>query len=72
MSDNSNKTITISVEEYDNSIKTITIPLEEYQHLIDRVSFLDCLESAGVNNWSGYGEAQEMYNEDSEEETGGY
>lgn len=52
--------------------KTITISVEEYQHLKDRDFFLDCLESAGVDNWSGYGEAQEMYNEDSEEDTDGY
>lgn len=55
-----------------NTTKTITISVEEYQYLKDRVFFLDCLESAGVDNWSGYGEAQEMYNEDSEEGTDGY
>ncbi|QPX71678.1 hypothetical protein [Bacillus phage SP8] len=55
-----------------NTTKTITISVEEYQYLKDRVFFLDCLESAGVDNWSGYGEAQEMYNEDSEEDTDGY
>ncbi|QMV48642.1 hypothetical protein [Bacillus phage SPO1L3] len=72
MSDNTDKSMTISVKSHDGVTETITIPVEEYQHLIDRVSFLDCLESAGVDNWNGYGEAQEMYNGDSEEGTDGH
>lgn len=48
----------------DNMTKTITISTEEYQHLKDRDFFLECLEPAGVDNWQGYGEAQEMYDEE--------
>lgn len=39
---------------------------EHYDYLIDRDHFLQALESAGVDNWSGYGEAYEIYEEESE------
>lgn len=44
--------------------ETITIPLKEYNDLIDSQAWLDALESAGVDNWSGYDYAVELYKED--------
>lgn len=41
--------------------ETITIELEHYEYLVDRLNFLNALESAGVDNWSGYGDAYEIY-----------
>lgn len=32
--------------------------------LADDSDFLDCLKAAGVDNWDGYGLAQEMYNDE--------
>lgn len=46
------------------SEKTITISVAEYDELLDRDYFLSCLEAAGVDNWQGYDHAQEMYEED--------
>ena len=40
-----------------NNLK-ITISLKEYSTLIKRNEWLSCLEMAGVDNWSGIGEAQ--------------
>ena len=36
----------------------------EYEYLLEQVEFLNCLEAAGVDNWSGYGDAQQMMEED--------
>lgn len=52
--------------------ETITISKEEYARLLEESHFLRCLEGAGVDNWSGYDFAQEMYDnekdlEDAEE-----
>ena len=44
----------------------ITITKEEYERLLDRDDFLECLLACGVDNWEGYGEAQEMYDEEGE------
>lgn len=43
--------------------ETVEIPLAEYQHLQERVRLLDALEAAGVDNWSGYGDALDMLRE---------
>ena len=37
---------------------TITIPMKRYVELTDAENFLSALEQAGVDNWSGYEEAQ--------------
>lgn len=42
----------------------ITITREEYDSLLDSQNILDCLQSAGVDNWDGYEEALEGYWED--------
>jgi hypothetical protein len=38
----------------------VTISRERYNELLRQEAFLVALESAGVDNWCGYGEAQEM------------
>lgn len=38
----------------------VTITKEEYDELKADSKFLQCLYSAGVNNWDGYEVAQEM------------
>jgi hypothetical protein len=43
--------------------ETVTIPKEEYDELMESSLWLLALESAGVDNWSGYDDAREMYNE---------
>ena len=46
-----------------NKITEVEIEIEELE---SRDSFLNCLEACGVDNWCGYGDAQEMYDEDEE------
>ena len=41
----------------------ITISEEEYNEMLDRLMWLDALERAGVDNWDGLEEAQEIYQE---------
>lgn len=38
----------------------VTITKEEYDELNEDSKFLQCLYSAGVNNWDGYEVAQDM------------
>lgn len=45
----------------------VTITKEEYDSLQDQSHWLGCLENAGVDNWCGYEEAQQMYQEESGE-----
>ena len=40
--------------------KTITISVEEYEELKSDADFLNLLIAAGVDNWDGYEYAQEM------------
>lgn len=42
----------------------VTIPKAEYEELLESQHELNCLESAGVDNWSGYDYAQELMGED--------
>jgi len=39
--------------------ETITITKAEYDDLVRDQKFLNCLRRAGVDNWEGYGYAQE-------------
>lgn len=41
----------------------ITILQSEYDSLIEDRKWLQCLESAGVDNWSGYEYARDLFNE---------
>lgn len=45
---------------------TITITKAEYERLIEADAFLNCLDAAGVDNWPGYADACEMYEEEDE------
>jgi len=45
------------------SEKTITISQDEYDQLRRDSEFLECLYSAGVDNWNGYEYAQDMMEE---------
>lgn len=41
----------------------ITITRKEYESLKDAQDLLECLKGAGVDNWCGYDDAIEMYEE---------
>lgn len=41
----------------------VMIPLEVYEELMDSAAFLEALQATGVDNWDGYDEAVEFYNE---------
>jgi hypothetical protein len=41
---------------------TITITQKEYNELLESQRSLEALQCAGVDNWSGYCEAQEIFN----------
>jgi len=43
--------------------ETVTISKKEYEALLDRDQFLSALERAGVDNWEGYGYAQDLLDE---------
>ena len=43
-----------------SDMKQITIDYAEYDKLLRREFFLCCLEEAGVDNWEGYEEAQDI------------
>ena len=45
------------------SEETVTISKEEYDKLNDSERFLNALEAAGVDNWDGYGYAQDILEE---------
>lgn len=44
----------------------VTISYSEYERLLKVEEFLNALEDAGVDNWSGYGDAWDMYEEEEE------
>ena len=46
---------------------TWTLSHEEYQEVRDRLHWLSCLESAGLDNWPGRDYAIEMYREEDED-----
>lgn len=41
----------------------VTIPRKEYESLKEDSDWLQCLQSAGVDNWSGYDYARELQRE---------
>ena len=43
------------------SNKTVTISEEEYTDLLDDAEFLRALRMAGVDNWGGYDDAIDIY-----------
>lgn len=42
--------------------ETVTISREEYEELLKDSELLSCLEACGVDNWSGWDDAIEMFN----------
>jgi len=44
--------------------ETVTISRKEYEGLLDDQKWRLAVESAGVDNWSGYEYAMEEYNSD--------
>jgi len=48
--------------------KKISISEEEYEALLNDSILLNCLQMMGVDNWDGYNEAIEQYNEILEQE----
>lgn len=42
--------------------ETITITMDEYRRLQDSDHWLECLNAAGVDNWSGIDYARDIYN----------
>ena len=42
---------------------TVRILQVEYKRLLEIELFFDCLRDAGVDNWEGYAEAMEDFNE---------
>lgn len=46
-----------------SEVKMVTITEEEYNDLKDSQMWLDALKNAGVDNWSGYDFAAEIYRE---------
>ena len=47
---------------------TITITQKAYDYLCEREDWLTALESAGVDNWTGFDYAQEIYNENQQDD----
>jgi len=60
MSDNVNLR-QMSYQEIKGYVSKLKARVEKLE---DEVAFLDCLRAAGVDNWSGYGDAQEMMDDD--------
>ncbi len=52
--------------EQDVIEEMVTITKSEYDSLKDDARWLLCLQDAGVDNWSGYSYAQELYSEEYE------
>ena len=42
----------------------VEVSWTELCRLRDRDDFLSCLEAYGVDNWDGYGDAQDLYEEE--------
>jgi hypothetical protein len=40
--------------------ETVTIPKSRFDKLAQDSDFLEALKQAGVDNWNGYGDAQEI------------
>jgi hypothetical protein len=42
----------------------VTITKAEYESLLEGSELLSCLKACGVDNWSGWDDAIEMFNEE--------
>lgn len=45
----------------------ITVNKRFFNKLMDDSNFLDCLKACGVDNWTGYSQAVEMFNQQEEQ-----
>ncbi len=52
----------------DNNEEKITITLKEYNQLLKDQQWLECLESAGVDNWEGISYAYNLLGDDEEDD----
>ena len=43
--------------------KMFEVPVDEWEEILDRLSWLDALETAGVDGWEGEDEARRIYQE---------
>lgn len=57
---NINETVNASADQKD---EMVTITKSEYDDLVESQKWLACLESAGVDNWSGIDYAHELSDE---------
>ncbi len=48
------------------SQELVTITEEEYQSLKEDARLLQCLRAAGVDNWEGWDDAIDIFNEEEE------
>lgn len=48
--------------------ETVTISKKEYESLLEDSKWLKCLKGAGVDNWSGYDFAREIWREKNEKQ----
>lgn len=48
------------------SNETVTISKSEYDQLLDDSNLLSCLRACGVDNWQGWDDAIDMYDEEEE------
>lgn len=46
----------------------VSVPLTAWAELIEDSQFLECLRAVGVDNWSGYSDARDMFDEGVEDE----
>ena len=54
-----------------NDAGSVTIPFEDYPAMQERLDWLQCLEDAGVDNWSGIDYAREMLTREEDESESG-
>lgn len=53
----------MTLEEIVNNLPENHKAKKEYKNLLEDSIFLDCLNGQGVDNWSGYGDAQQAFEE---------
>jgi hypothetical protein len=61
MSDTAFSAREITLEEYINLLPENSSARRKFNKMEDDLLFYSCLEGAGVDNWSGYDDAIEMY-----------
>lgn len=45
-------------------MEQVTLSMDEYFELVECKRFLECLGAAGVDNWDGYEEAIDMFEQE--------